>query len=155
MGRLSRSRSSPPHPLGSHSGAANRSRRLVPRRRPLHRLPLRSLSGSRARRPATRSALLAPARAGTQRPHLGDPATLQAPGTWDPQGWLTIGLAGHQPELAETYISAGSPYLCSVALLPLGLPPSDPFWSAPAEKTTWERAWSGEEIQPHHALASS
>ncbi len=53
--------------------------------------------------------------------------TLEAPGTFDEKGWLRIGLAGHQPGLGEEYISTGSLYLCSEALLPLGLPASDPF----------------------------
>jgi len=71
--------------------------------------------------------------------------TLGAPGTFDKQGWLRLGLAGHQPSLAESYISTGSLYLCSVALLPLGLPPSDPFWNDAAVPTTWERIWGGED----------
>jgi len=57
--------------------------------------------------------------------------TLEARDTFDADGWLRIGLCGHQPEIGETYISTGSLYLCSVALLPLGLPASDAFWSAP------------------------
>ena len=57
--------------------------------------------------------------------------TLDAPGTFDPRGFLTIGLTGHQPGLGETYISTASQYLTSAALLPLGLPPHDPFWSDP------------------------
>lgn len=81
--------------------------------------------------------------------------TLEAPGTWDDRGWLQIGLNGHQPSLGEGYISTGSLYLCSVALLPLGLPASDPFWSAPAEKTTWEKAWSGEDLPANHAIHGS
>src|SRR6266699_3621721 len=56
-----------------------------------------------------------------------------APGTFDDGGWLTIGFCGHQPSLAESYISTGSLYLCATALLPLGLSPSDAFWSAPAK----------------------
>lgn len=80
--------------------------------------------------------------------------TLEAPGTFDAQGWLRIGLAGHQPGLGETYISTGSLYLCSVALLPLGLPASDPFWSAPAARTTWEKAWAGEDLPADHAIKS-
>src|SRR4051812_24998938 len=47
--------------------------------------------------------------------------TLGSPGTFDGNGWLRIGLAGRQPALGEPYISTGSLYLCSVALLPLGL----------------------------------
>jgi hypothetical protein len=70
--------------------------------------------------------------------------TLEAPGTFDEKGWLRIGVAGSQLPLAETYISTGSLYLCSFALLPLGLPPSDAFWSAPAAPTTWEKVWSGD-----------
>lgn len=69
--------------------------------------------------------------------------TLDAPGTFTPDGWLTIGLAGHQPELGERYISTGSLYLCSTVLLPLGLPASHPFWSGPDEPWTSRIVWSG------------
>lgn len=80
--------------------------------------------------------------------------TLEAPGTFDDRGWLRIGLAGHQPGLGETYISTGSLYLCSAALLPLGLPASDPFWSDATAKTTWEKTWSGENLPVDKALKS-
>ncbi len=80
--------------------------------------------------------------------------TLEAPGTFDAAGWLRIGVSGSQPGLGETYISTGSLYLCSVAFPPLGLPASDPFWSAPAAKTTWEKIWSGEDLPVDHALKS-
>ena len=80
--------------------------------------------------------------------------TLQAPDTFDAQGWLRIGVSGSQPGLGETYISTGSLYLCSVALLPLGLPADDLFWTAPAAKTTWEKIWSGEDFPADHALKS-
>jgi hypothetical protein len=70
--------------------------------------------------------------------------TIEAPKTFDAQGWLTIGFSGHQPAVGETYISTGSLYLASFALLPLGLPPTDTFWTAPSEPTTSERAWSGQ-----------
>jgi len=79
--------------------------------------------------------------------------TLETPGTFDEKGWLRIGLAGHQPALGERYISTGSLYLCSFAFLPLGLPATDPFWIAPAEKTTWEKIWCGENLLADHALA--
>lgn len=81
--------------------------------------------------------------------------TLSAPQTFDPHGWLQIGLCGHQPGVGETYISTGSLYLCSVAFLPLGLPPGDPFWSAPAQPITSQRAWSGQAFPIDHALASA
>jgi hypothetical protein len=78
--------------------------------------------------------------------------TLEAPQTFDAGGWLRIGLAGHQPGVGERYISTGSLYLCATALLPLGLPPGDPFWSAPAEPWTSQRAWSGAPFPIDHAL---
>ena len=77
---------------------------------------------------------------------------IEAPGTFDDQGWLRIGFCGHQPSLAEGYISTGSLYLCSAALLPLGLPPADVFWSAPAMRWTSQLIWSGESIPPDHAM---
>lgn len=78
--------------------------------------------------------------------------TLEGPGTWDAKGWLQIGVNGHQPSLGERYISTGSLYLCSAAFLPLGLSADDPFWNAPAEQTTWEKAWSGHDMAVDHAL---
>jgi hypothetical protein len=80
--------------------------------------------------------------------------TMEAPETFDAQGWLRIGLCGHQPGVGERYISTGSLYLCSVALLPLGLPASDPFWSAPAQPWTSVRAWSGQAFPIDHALST-
>jgi hypothetical protein len=79
--------------------------------------------------------------------------TLGAAGTFDGKGWLTIGLAGHQPGLGERYISTGSLYLSSVAFLPLGLSPSDAFWSAEAIPWTAVRAWRGESVAIDHALS--
>jgi hypothetical protein len=76
--------------------------------------------------------------------------TLEPPGTYDPAGFLRIGLAGHQPDLGETYISTGSLYLASAAFLPLGLPASDPFWSTPDAPTTWSKAFSGTNLPADH-----
>jgi hypothetical protein len=78
--------------------------------------------------------------------------TLEARDTFDADGWLRIGLCGHQPEIGETYISTGSLYLCSVALLPLGLPASDAFWSAPPQPWTSMKAWSGQPFPIDHAI---
>jgi len=77
--------------------------------------------------------------------------TLDAPGTFD-AGWLTVGLAGHQPHLGENYISTGSLYLCATALLPLGLPPSHAFWTGPPEDWTQKRIWRGEDLPADHAI---
>ena len=78
--------------------------------------------------------------------------TLDAPGTFDAAGWLTIGLAGHQPTLGEGYITNASAYLCAVGMLPLGLPATDPFWTAPVESWTAKALWSGADGAPDHAL---
>ena len=80
---------------------------------------------------------------------------IEAPGTFDNRGWLTVGLYGHQPSIAEGYISTGSCYLCSAAWLPLGLPTTDPFWSQPAAPWTSKKVWSGEEVKADHAITDS
>ena len=77
---------------------------------------------------------------------------IEAPGTFDPNGWLQIGFSGHQPALGERYISTGSLYLCGAGLLPLGLPPADEFWSAPAEQWTSRKLWSGANLPADHAI---
>ncbi|KKI90059.1 hypothetical protein WQ54_23370 [Bacillus sp. SA1-12] len=78
--------------------------------------------------------------------------TLNSPNTFTKDGWLTVGFAGHQPRIGESYISTGSTYLCSVAFLPLGLSPSHQFWSDPETEWTQKKAWSGKEFPIDHAL---
>lgn len=77
---------------------------------------------------------------------------IEAPGTFDANGWLQIGFYGHQPALGEDYISTGSLYLCAFALLPLGLPPTDEFWSAPPARWTQQKIWAGENVPRDHAI---
>ena len=77
---------------------------------------------------------------------------MEAPGTFDDKGWLRPGFCGHQPHLGETYISTGSLYLCAAVFLPLGLPPDDAFWSAPAEDWTSRRMYRGEDAPADHAI---
>ena len=77
---------------------------------------------------------------------LGDPAN------FDQRGWLALGLSGHQPGLAEDYISTGSLYLCATAFLPLGLPASNDFWFLPSEPWTAKKIWSGENMAADGAL---
>ena len=77
---------------------------------------------------------------------------LNAPGTFDENGWLHLGFAGHQPSIAETYISTGSLYLCSAAFIALGLPAEDPFWSEPSCMWTQQKVWSGVDIPCDKAL---
>jgi hypothetical protein len=78
--------------------------------------------------------------------------TLGAPNTFDKNGWLQIGLAGHQPALGETYISTGSLYLCTAAFLPLGLSAFSEFWSAPDAAWTAQKLWRGDDFPADHAL---
>jgi hypothetical protein len=78
--------------------------------------------------------------------------TLGSAGTFNDNGWLNIGLAGHQPDLADVYITTGSLYLCSEIFLPLGLPSTDPFWSGPETPWTSVKAWSGQDLAPDHSL---
>lgn len=77
---------------------------------------------------------------------------MEAEGTFDASGWLRIGFCGAQPAMGETYISTGSVYLCAAGLLPLGLPPADPFWADPALPWTSQKAWGGVDIPVDHAL---
>lgn len=65
----------------------------------------------------------------------------EAPGTFDADGWLTIGVCGHQRHMAQGYISTGSLYLCTGVFLALGLPADDEFWTAPDEPWSWKRIW--------------
>lgn len=79
--------------------------------------------------------------------------TLEDKKNYDSNGWLLIGLAGHQPDLGESYISTGSLYLTATAFLPLGLAATDVFWSAPAADWTSRRLWEkGENLPADHAV---
>lgn len=73
-------------------------------------------------------------------------------GVFDANGWLTIGFAGHQPDIGESYISTGSLYLCTVGLLPLGLPETDPFWADAPMDWTAKKIWSGQNYPADHAI---
>ncbi|MDF2926934.1 MAG: hypothetical protein K0R57_5848 [Paenibacillaceae bacterium] len=76
---------------------------------------------------------------------------MEAPGTFDPDGWLRIGFCGGQPDIGEGYISTGSLYLCAAVFLPLGLPPGHPFWQGEADWTS-KKAWAGQAFPMDHAL---
>lgn len=76
----------------------------------------------------------------------------EAPNTFDENGWLKIGLCGHQPSLGEKYISTGSLYLCTVGFLPLGLPQSHPFWKDDDTPFTSQKIWSGVDIPADHYI---
>ncbi|MEO6549954.1 MAG: DUF2264 domain-containing protein [Ferruginibacter sp.] len=77
--------------------------------------------------------------------------TMERPNTFTKDGWLTIGLYGAQPEIADVYNTTGSLYLCSFILLPLGLPETDEFWSASDEMWTAQKIWNGFDAPNDHA----
>ncbi|HEX8462324.1 MAG TPA: DUF2264 domain-containing protein [Segetibacter sp.] len=78
--------------------------------------------------------------------------TMDAPSAFTQDGWLSIGLYGSQPDLADFYINTGSEYLCMAIFLPLGLRETDEFWASPAEPWTAVKVWSGQDMPGDHAL---
>jgi hypothetical protein len=78
--------------------------------------------------------------------------TIEAPDTFDADGWLQIGLYGHQPAIAENYVSTGSLYMCTNGLVALGLSPTDEFWIGEFTDWTSRKIWSGQNVQPDKSL---
>ncbi|MDW5288108.1 DUF2264 domain-containing protein [Formosa sp. PL04] len=68
---------------------------------------------------------------------------MEAKSLFDEKGWLTIGFYGHQPDMAERYISTGSLYICTEVFLVLGLNSTNPFWSDEAKDWSQKKIWSG------------
>ena len=64
-------------------------------------------------------------------------------GNFDDKGFLALGFAGHQPDLANYYTNNGSLYMTSLVFLPLGSSCRSSFWSDPAEEWTSQKAWAG------------
>lgn len=77
---------------------------------------------------------------------------LHAPGTFDKDGWLQIGMVGHQPVVGEGYISTGSLYLCSEAFLMLGLPADNAFWQGDDQDWIGKEIWDGKNVPIDHAI---
>lgn len=75
-----------------------------------------------------------------------------AQGNFNEKGFLTLGFAGHQPNLADWYTNNGSLYLTSLTFLPLGLPANHSFWTSPPEDWTAKKAWSGQDFPKDHAI---
>ena len=65
-------------------------------------------------------------------------------------GYLTIGFAGRQPNIADWYTNNGSLYMTSLSLLPLGLPATHPFWSDAPQPWTNRKAWGGQPFPKDH-----
>lgn len=69
------------------------------------------------------------------------------PGTYDADGWLDIGAVGRQPSIRDPYNGTGGLYVTLNGLVHLGLPPNDPFWTAPPGEWSQKRIWSGKDIE--------
>lgn len=65
-------------------------------------------------------------------------------------GFLTIGFAGRQPNIADWYTNNGSLYMTSLAFLPLGLPATHPFWTDASQPWTSQKAWGGSAFPKDH-----
>ena len=65
-------------------------------------------------------------------------------------GFLTIGFAGRQPDVADWYTNNGSLYMTSLAFLPLGLPAAHPFWTDAPQPWTSCKAWGGQPFPKDH-----
>ena len=63
------------------------------------------------------------------------------------EGWLICGLNGSQTEMCEKNINTGTIYACCAIFLPLGLGPTDMFWTAPFAEWSSLKAWNGHKIQ--------
>ncbi len=66
------------------------------------------------------------------------------------KGFLTIGFAGRQPNIADWYTNNGSLYMTSLGFLPLGLPAAHSFWTDAEQPWTNRKAWGGEAFPKDH-----
>ncbi|MDR0810849.1 MAG: DUF2264 domain-containing protein [Paludibacter sp.] len=73
-------------------------------------------------------------------------------GNFNEAGFLQLGFAGHQENLADWYSNNGSMYLTTEVFLPLGLPASHSFWTAKPLDWTAKKAWSGRDFPKDHAI---
>ncbi len=70
-------------------------------------------------------------------------------------GFLTIGFAGRQPNIADWYTNNGSLYMTSLSFLPLGLPATHPFWTDAPQEWTNKKAWGGKPFPKDHHWGES
>lgn len=74
------------------------------------------------------------------------------PTNFTDDGYLTIGFAGHQPELGDWYSNNGSMYITSESFLPLGLPVTDSFWTVAAEAWTTKKAFANDKFKKDYPV---
>ncbi len=73
-------------------------------------------------------------------------------GVFDANGWLQLGFANHQADIANSYTSTGSLYMATLSFLPLGLPATHPFWTEPEADWTAKKAWAGIPVPQDHKV---
>ncbi|MDR0863857.1 MAG: DUF2264 domain-containing protein [Candidatus Symbiothrix sp.] len=73
-------------------------------------------------------------------------------GNFNEKGFLQLGFAGHQPDVADWYTNNGSMYLTSEVFLPLGLPANHSFWTASPLDWTGKKAWNGKSFPKDHSI---
>jgi hypothetical protein len=66
------------------------------------------------------------------------------------EGFLALGLCGHQPEIVQFYTNSGSLYVTTLGFIVLGLPEEHSFWKDKEDPTTQERCWSGATFPPYN-----
>jgi hypothetical protein len=74
------------------------------------------------------------------------------PTNFNEDGFLTIGFAGHQPELGDSYSNNGSMYLTSESFLPLGLPANASFWTVKSEDWTAKKAFRNDRFNKDYPV---
>jgi hypothetical protein len=75
------------------------------------------------------------------------------PSSFTKGNWLTVGMVGNkQKELADFYSNTGSMYITALVFLPLGLPATHEFWSAPYTDWTQRKIWKGLPFQKDYGV---
>ncbi|MTW10375.1 DUF2264 domain-containing protein [Pseudoduganella eburnea] len=74
------------------------------------------------------------------------------PSNFTKEGFLTLGFAGHNPQIADVYSNSGSMYIASNGLLALGLPATDTFWTTPSLDWTQKKAFSNQPFPKDYAV---
>ena len=64
-------------------------------------------------------------------------------GNFNEGGYLSLGFAGHQPNISNSYSNNGSCYITSLIFLVLGLPENHSFWKDPQKPWTSKNSWNG------------
>lgn len=73
-------------------------------------------------------------------------------GNFNEKGFLKLGFAGNQEDLADWYTNNGSMYITSLVFLPLGLPANHSFWISDPQDWTQKKAWNGKPFPKDHAI---